>query len=543
MANEVKKKKPNTTKKTTSTKSKIVQKKTGSSTVKKPSTATKKPTSKPKTATAKKPTVKPKTTAAKKTSTAVKKPVQKKSTTVSKPKTVTKSVATKKVPKKPTTNKVKSSVKPKVIQAKTTAPIKSKKPKQKAKETVPKKTPSTAVVKKEPKKVIVTQSQLKKEAVKVMDVGTQIAEQKKKGKLFYLVFALLFYAVAFFYINNILYDNNDYIESALFAFAALFVAFVIIEFNIHMLFINFFRLPFKYLIDQSRVEIKKGKRKKGKGVKSTFSRYRAMFTLSLYIIIILGLVGLQVYNGILDEDKVSVIFTQSFSTVVVFLIIVCSWQYLFNILPSVLDKSIDAKNGFILTLSAAGMILFIVFYMFDITYLSELMIFVLMVGFIALLGVNLNMIVGEINIFQNIKSKKNKAVTRAVFLIFFSFHIYVILYASVVAFSIYRWEPEAFNFSGDDCYTENIYFDDEGIQQFDVSYACEHGYGDFLYYTVVSVSTLGYGDITPSLDYSISQAWGAFLSFYGFTFFALSIGLVSNIAIEGITSREDELDD
>ena len=34
-----------------------------------------------------------------------------------------------------------------------------------------------------------------------------------------------------------------------------------------------------------------------------------------------------------------------------------------------------------------------------------------------------------------------------VFLIFFSFHLYVLLYASVVAFSIYSWEPQAYNFS------------------------------------------------------------------------------------------------
>ena len=86
------------------------------------------------------------------------------------------------------------------------------------------------------------------------------------------------------------------------------------------------------------------------------------------------------------------------------------------------------------------------------------MIFVLIVGFIALLGVNLNMIVGEINIFQNLRGRKSKAVTRVVFIIFFAFHIYVILYASVVAYSIYNWEPDSFVFSTFD-YKNELYTD------------------------------------------------------------------------------------
>ena len=90
--------------------------------------------------------------------------------------------------------------------------------------------------------------------------------------------------------------------------------------------------------------------------------------------------------------------------------IVCSWQYLFNIIPNILEKSIDAKNGFILTLSAAVMIIFVLFQIFEISYLSELMIFILIIGFIALLGVNLNMIVGEINIFQNLRKRHSKTV-------------------------------------------------------------------------------------------------------------------------------------
>ncbi len=343
----------------------------------------------------------------------------------------------------------------------------------------------------------------------------------------------------------------------------------------------------------------------------------------LYLLIILILLGSQIYNGIIDEDKVLVIITQSSLTVLVFLIIVCSWQYLFNILPGILDKSIDAKNGFILTLSAAVMVIYVIFNIFNIAYLSELMIFILIVGFIALLGVNLNMIVGEINIFQNLKQKHSKTVTRVVFMIFFSFHLYVILYASVVAYSIYKWEPDTYNFSYVVYENENYseiydssneliqdvyypvgvtltdvydfegdviteYLDNEGypiLQVYDIdgtliqeyydvlnqpisnsistfytedgveidtfyfngsslsgviSNEKTHDYGDFLYYTVVTVSTLGYGDITPSTEFGIAQAWGGFLSIYGFTFFALSISFVSNIAT---SSREDDSND
>ena len=166
-----------------------------------------------------------------------------------------------------------------------------------------------------------------------------------------------------------------------------------------------------------------------------------------YALIIIILVGSQIYNGIVDQDKILVIITQSSLTLLVFLIIVCSWQYLFNILPGVLDKSIDAKNGFILTLSASVMIIYVIFNIFNIVYLAEMMIFILIIGFIALLGVNLNMIIGEINIFQNLKQRHSKTVTRVVFMIFFSFHLYVILYASVVAYSIYKWEPDTYNFS------------------------------------------------------------------------------------------------
>ena len=65
-------------------------------------------------------------------------------------------------------------------------------------------------------------------------------------------------------------------------------------------------------------------------------------------------------------------------------------------------------------------------------------------------------------------------------------------------------------------------------------------YGDFLYYTVVTVSTLGYGDITPAQSYNIAQGWGGFLSMYGLTFFALSIGFVSNIAMRGVSAGREE---
>ena len=302
----------------------------------------------------------------------------------------------------------------------------------------------------------------------------------------------------------------------------------------------------------------------------------------------------------------------------------CSWQYLFNIIPSILDKSLDAKNGFILTLSAAVMVIYILFGIFKVTYLAEIMIFVLIIGFVALLGVNLNMIVGEINIFQNLRNRKNKAITRIVFLIFFGFHIYVILYASVVAYSIYSWESESYNFSYVEMENEintNVFYRsgepiDEVNDQFNVeidtvydsrgntitNFIDEDGYairdvydvsgnmmsnfyepdttnviqsvydeegkvyinffyhagtlgvqelveipadyGDFLYYTVVTVSTLGYGDITPSQSYNIAQAWGGFLSMYGLTFFALSIGFVSNIAMEGVVAvREEDKND
>lgn len=185
------------------------------------------------------------------------------------------------------------------------------------------------------------------------------------------------------------------------------------------------------------------------------------------------------------------------------------------------------------------MIIYIVLRMFEITRFNEVMIFILIIGFIALLGVNLNMIIGEINIFQNLKERGHSSkVTKAVFLVFFSFHIYVMLYASVVAFSIYSWDQESYVFSTDDCFTEvqptdpneQPYFTDQ----------CDHEYGDFLYYTVVSVSTLGYGDISPSLEHPIAQAWGGFLGFYGFSFFALSIGYVSNIAIEGVGFGKEE---
>lgn len=446
----------------------------------------------------------------------------------------------------------------------------------------------------------------------------------KRGKLFYLIFSLIFYAGAFFYINNILYQNQNFLESAFFAFAALFVVFVLLQFNIHMIFVNFFRLPFLYLLNQTKLEIKKEIIiNDDDNNRTPFRRYRALLTLTVYLIVVLLLVGSQIYNGINDGDRVLVIITQSSLTALVFLIIVCSWQYLFNILPEVLDKSIDAKNGFILTLSAAAMVIYVVFNIFNIVYLSEMMIFILIVGFVALLGVNLNMIVGEINIFQNLKQRHSKTVTRVVFMIFFAFHLYVILYASVVAFSIYKWEPDTYNFSyesyeyessvgvydinnsligdvyypagvmltevydsnGDvlteyldeDGYPTTLVFDNTGhiiqeyydvfnngysttwspvYDEFGITYSSfyfdgsslvgitestkEHDYGDFLYYTVVTVSTLGYGDITPSTEYGIAQAWGGFLSIYGFTFFALSISFVSNIAIEGATSDREE---
>ena len=566
MANEVKNKNTTTKSKSTTTK------KTGTTTPKKTSAAAKKTSA----------------TAAKKTSTST---AKKTSATTSK----------KVSPKKGNTTK-KPITKTAVKKVKTTKPT-------------PKKKTKNLRVKKDSELTTL-------EVLEASVEGKPIKEKEKFGKAYYLGFSVVFYAGAFFYINNIVYDNSDLLQSAIFAFAALFVVFVLLLFNVHMMLINFFVLPFKRLFRQSKHELKKeiifsvGKNK----IQTGLNKYKAIFTLTLYTLISIALMYSIISGGITGEKKILSIITQALLTEFIFLIIVCSWQYLFNIIPSILDKSLDAKNGFILTLSAAVMIIYILFGIFEITYLAEIMIFVLIIGFVALLGVNLNMIVGEINIFQNLRNRKNKAITRIVFLIFFGFHIYVVLYASVVAFSIYVWEPESYNFayvemeneidtdlfyvSGEpidevadqfnaeidtvydsqgnvitdfvdedgyaviDVYdvssnmifnyyepdTTNLIqsvFDEEGKEYFNFFYhdgtlgiqqqvEIPADYGDFLYYTFVTVSTLGYGDITPSQSYNIAQVWGGFLSMYGLTFFALSIGFVSNIAMEGVVAVREE---
>ncbi|MCF7925245.1 MAG: potassium channel family protein [Candidatus Izimaplasma sp.] len=444
-------------------------------------------------------------------------------------------------------------------------------------------------------------------------------KEKRSQKGRYLLFSILFYAAAFYYINISVYQGNDYIETALFAFAALFVVFVLLLFNVHKIIFNFFYLPLKRLFKEAQKEAKK---KKGKQTKNTFKRYRSIFAIILYLLISGLLVYSVVTDGVQTNEAVVDIVISALLTELIFLVIISSWQYLFYIIPDILDQSIDAKNGFILTLSAGVMVVFIVFQVFEIVYLAEIMIFILIIGFIALLGVNLNMIIGEINIFQNLRDKHNKTVTKVVFLVFFSFHIYVILYASVVAYSIYIWEPASYNFTyqaEEQLVTETLYhqdgevidqvydnlgepittvydssgneitefydeetltyvidiydatdtmiydfydqdtvlindvFDEDGNELYNYFYNdgslaavitqdVTYTYGDFLYYTIVTVSTLGYGDITPSYDYNIAQIWGGFLSMYGLTFFALSIGFVSNIAMEGYTLTREKDD-
>ncbi len=555
-------------------------------------------------------------------------------------KPTTKKTVTKK--KTSTTTRVKplpkEVVKLKAVPKKTST---AKKPTPKKKPTpTPKVKPVTkeeakpASTKKRKPKVLASESIIKKQAV-TKTLEKKDVPIKKRGKTFYLIFSAIVFIGAFFYINNTVYDNTSHIESAIFAFMVLFVIFLLLQFNIHMIFVNFFRLPIKYLLEEAKLEIQKEVivDQKKKGLNRKLSKYRAIFALVFYTIILLLLVGSQVYAGILDDDKITIIITQSGFTGLVFLVIVCSWQYLFNIIPSMLEKSIDAKNGFILTMSAFAMVIYVVFMVFGINYLAEPMIFILIIGFIALLGVNLNMIVGEINIFSNLRDRKNKTVARIVFMIFFGFHLYIIMYASVIAFSIYNWNPEAYNFINtpyDDLIYEDVEYLDpsdstwkpvdkvydnlgieikavynkfgEEITQFidtngniitelytadgeplmdmyiwvddgvntpyttmlhsvsegDMTFSfgeftyhdgtvvgyerkeVPHSYGDFLYYTIVTVSTLGYGDITPNTNYTMSKTWGAFLGIYGVTFYALSIGFVSNIAIAGAQDRKED---
>ncbi len=494
---------------------------------------------------------------------------------------------------------------------------------------------SSTTTKKPPVKKKTTTKQVPKKTNKlqvtkeiVEKVETEFAKGSgKKGKTFYLIFSLVFYAAAFFYINNTLFNNNDYMQSALFAFAALFVVFVLLQFNIHLIFINFFRLPLKFMFDNAKVELNTRK-----DSKFSFGKYKSTFALTLYSLFLGLIIGSNIYRDVTDKTPILSSITQSVVIIVIFLVIVCSWQYLFNIIPNILEKSLDAKNGFILTLSAAVMVMFVLFRIFDINYLNNVMIFILLIGFIALLGVNLNMIVGEINIFQNLRNRHSKTVTRVVFLIFFSFHLYVIVYASVVAFSIYNADNTSYNFSNtiyeyyivEDLENNNVaitelnntsnmpvtdiyndeqevvteFYDEDGIPLYPLMVPSQWGnmpnpdlldevgnsveftdqnfnfiseqsvtdsegnsvsglfyddgeikarmskevpyeYGTFLYYTVVTISTLGYGDISPNLNNSMAMVWGGFLSVYGFTFFALSIGFVSNIAIENV-SRKDE---
>lgn len=463
--------------------------------------------------------------------------------------------------------------------------------------------------------------------------GKEIVEKEPLGKTFYLVFSIVFYVIAFFYINNVYFSSGDLLQSALFAFAALFIAFVLMLFNIHRIFISFFILPFRRLVKQAKQEVSKeiffsvGKNK----IQTTINKYRTIFTLVLYIIIAGVLLYANIRDGFETDETILQTIGSILVTELVYVIVLCSWQYMFNIIPEVLDKSIDAKNGYILTLSAIVMVIYVVFNIFNVVYLSEIMIFVLIIGFIALLGVNLNMIVGEINIFSNLRGKHDKSVTRIVFAIFFTFHIYVIIYASVVAYSIYLWDNNSYTFSsnptqtnlimetyqmdktavpddiyywdgiqysiistvyddqgteltefydenynpvwpvydqagqmvqsyyglmenqtngyqmldmlqtenGTMCITNSVFFMDGTLNCFADEYI-PHEYSDFLYWTVISVSTIGYGDVSPSTEYPIAMGWGAFLGIYGLTFFALSISYVSNIAMEGLSSRKED---
>ncbi|AIO18150.1 Ion channel [Candidatus Izimaplasma bacterium HR1] len=605
------------TKKTTKKKPAIKKPTTKKQTTKKSTANTTK-----KVPTAKKTSSPKKTSVVKKSTTTAKKPVTKKSPSSTKKKPSTTS------PKKVNTKPVNS--------GKTTS--KSVKNDKKSSNLSSRGVKTTKkVTKPKPKKRVKKKSELTTlEALEQAVDHKEIVEKQPLGKTFYLIFALAIYAIAFFYINNIVYDNSDLLQSGIFAFAAVFILFVLMLFNIHKLFINFFFLPFKRLFKQSRREINKeimfsvGKNK----AQTTFNKYKSLFTLILYGLLAGFLMYFSIMGSIMEGDKILKIITDAGLTLLIFLVVVCSWQYLFNIIPSILDKSIDARNGFILTLSAVILVIYVVFLLLDIVYLAEIMIFVLIIGFIALLGVNLNMIVGEINIFQNLRGRKSKVITRVVFIIFFGFHVYVILYASVVAYSIYNWEPNSFVFSTFDYKQEiitdltdqdneqltQIYWDDDGdgltpvvpltdvywdddndvltpvvlLTEFyndefepvrniydsnglqislrsedgsfmdwavpvrdigttscntfynDGMFACSenvqqlHTYGDFLYWTVVTVSTIGYGDVHPSTEYNIAMGWGGFLGIYGLTFFALSISFVSNIAMEGVNSVREE---
>jgi len=619
--------KSNTTKKPSTTKKAVpASTKKTSTTVKKPSTSTKKTTAK------KKPSTTSKTVPAstKKTDTTVKKP-----TTAAKKPTASKTTVAKKTSeKKPKTSTKKPAVKKATSKEKISAEIKKKD----VKKLTPSNAPRKEKKKKPPKpRVQKTAKQIKEEIVSKEAVESVFEDKEKRrpryGKRFYLLFSVLFYAAAFFYINNVIYDNNDYIQSAMFAFALLLVVFLLIYFNIHGIILKFFKLPLDYLLEQARLEYRKDLivEDEKTGIRKRLGRYKTVMTLVLYGIIFIGLVGSIVYNGIMDGDKVLVIVTQSLSTGFIYLLILCAWQYLFNIIPSLLENSIDAKSGFILTMSAMILIIYVFFMLFNVAFLEEVMIFILIIGFILLLGVNLNMIVGEFNIFRNLRERRgqSKAVTRAVFLIFFSFHLYIMIYASVVAFSIYDQNHDTYVFGNKEYDIQlidnveyegnvvryvynasgnrisNVYYED-GTEILDFyehgAYATEyydrygnlilnfytqeldridvvekdgmdfpryqdetdttylvfyqgtlkgvhieetqHGYSDLLYYAVITISSIGYGDIHPNTNYLLPQFWGGFLSIYGITFYALSIGYVSNIAFMGVTdAKESEKDD
>lgn len=624
------------------TKKKTTKKSTTKKTTVKKSTATKKPTTKKVTAT-KKPNTKKATTTKKtnvKKSSASNKNIKKVDSSTTK-KTQSKGVTTlKSEPPKKTTVSTRKSI-PKQSKESSNKELDTTKSKKTSSKTSNMSSNAVKTIKKvsKPKK----QGRVKKqeelstlEALEQAVDHKEITEREPLGKTFYLIFAIIVYAGAFFYINNIVYDNGDILQSAIFAFATVFILFVLMLFKVPMLAINFFVLPFRRLIKQSKKEINKeimfsvGKNK----VQTSFNKYKSLFTLILYALFAGFLIYFSVMGSILEGDKILKMVTDAGLTLLIFLVVVCSWQYLFNIVPSILDKSIDARNGFILTLSAVVLAIYVVFLLLDILYLAEIMIFVLIIGFVALLGVNLNMIIGEINVFQNLRGRKSKVVTRIVFIVFFGFHVYVILYASVVAYSIYNWEPKSFVFSTFDYEQEivtdlqdenglpltTVYWDDDNDVNTDVvplttvywdhdnnnttpvvevtefyntnlvpfrgildvngdtinltdkngnvidmivpredigpttckafyndgEFACSEGvkqlhtYGDFLYWTVVTVSTIGYGDVHPSTEYNIAMGWGGFLGIYGLTFFALSISFVSNIAMEGVNSVREE---
>ncbi|ERJ13314.1 Cap15 family cyclic dinucleotide receptor domain-containing protein [Haloplasma contractile] len=324
------------------------------------------------------------------------------------------------------------------------------------------------------------------------------------------IFSFVTWFLLIFSIINYFYNNCDVIP--LIFEGLLSITFSTIIVNLSPL--KMIKTIFKETLSLLSNNIKEKFTKQNNSI-STIKNYAIGLYTIAYIIGILSFNGLFIYvafNNLNSENSLPFVYSSIMLGLLIINTFLVTLSWFVFVLPNKLENKLGSRGAIPIVISLLLILLssFSIIKNPDNTY-YDLMLYSLVIGFIILFLGNIIFLFKDINIF--LYRNKNKQISIIKYFLFM--FIYIIFYATYVTYILHKFDASALSTVNSEISTI-----------------------DYFYYTVITITTVGYGDVT--LNTFMGKIWSMILSLQGFIYFALLLGILSSYIMNNASDNDQK---